>query len=96
MLQLFCALTKISSNQTGKRAMITIIGLAAAWIAGGGLFLSGMVREAPNADLMDCLAGARRFEPAALVALAGFFILWPAIWVGAHVAKKMRRDSKRA
>jgi hypothetical protein len=67
--------------------MITMMAISAAWVAGGAMFLAGMVREAPNADLMDCLAGARRFEPAALVVLAGFFFIWPVVWIAAHLGK---------
>jgi hypothetical protein len=68
--------------------MIATMALATAWVAGGRLFLSGMAREAPNEDLADCLAGARRLEPAALVALALFMAVWPAVFVGAHLGKR--------
>ena len=68
--------------------MATVSLIAALWMAGGALCLSGMVPEAPNEDLADCLAGVRDFEPAALLALAMFLAVWPVVFVGAHLGKR--------
>jgi hypothetical protein len=59
--------------------------IAAAWVVGGIFFLSSALRHNSHAD--DCVAGLRRADPAAIVALALFVLAWPAIFVGAHVAK---------
>lgn len=72
---------------------ITIIALVAAlWVAGGLLLTHGMLNN-PNtgADVAETnrqMQGSlSRCEPAALVALALFLAIWPAVWVASHLRK---------
>lgn len=57
---------------------------ATAWLLGGWLFIAGIRRESFLGETGDAL---RRFDPAAILGLALFMAIWPAIFVGAHIGK---------
>jgi len=61
---------------------ITLISLAALWMAGGILLAHDMlINPHTGADVAatnkETVAGLLRFEPAALIALTLFLMIWP-------------------
>ncbi|AMX93255.1 hypothetical protein EOA22_08655 [Mesorhizobium sp. M7A.F.Ca.US.014.04.1.1] len=73
--------------------MDIIFPVAALWVAGGVLFLQGIVtnRDASPAVAANSRAvvdDLLRLRPAALVAAALFLVAWPAIWIGAHIVRR--------
>ncbi|WP_322414505.1 hypothetical protein [Mesorhizobium huakuii] len=67
--------------------------VVALWVAGGILFIGTIIAN-PNAKhavaansraVVDDLV---RFRPAALVAAALFLMVWPAVWIGAHLVRR--------
>ena len=71
---------------------MTAISVAGLWVTGGALFIHGAVTN-PHASpgvtesSRGALDGLIRFELAALVALALFVAVWPAVFIGAHLGK---------
>ncbi|RWX60497.1 hypothetical protein EN780_31875 [Mesorhizobium sp. M4B.F.Ca.ET.089.01.1.1] len=64
---------------------------SAAWVGGGLFFLQGICTNrgpALTTNSRAVVADLLRFRPAALVAAALFLAVWPAIWVGAHLARR--------
>lgn len=66
---------------------VYLMALIFAWISGGLLFVRGATVSVPNDNSEALLAGLRRGEVAAFVALVVFLVVWPVAFVGAHVAK---------
>ena len=70
--------------------MDMILPVAALWVAGGALFLQGIIA---NRDASPAVAANRsaviddliRLRPAALVAAVLFLMVWPAVWIAAHI-----------
>lgn len=72
--------------------MTMILLTAALWAGGGVLFVHSALlnpHAAPNVaeTSRETMDGLTRCEPAAWVAAALFIAVWPAVFVGLHVAK---------
>jgi hypothetical protein len=73
--------------------MDLILPFAALWVAGGVLFIQTIITN-PNASRVVA-ANSRavvddliRLQPAALVAAMLFLLVWPAVWIGAHLGSR--------
>ena len=70
---------------------IYFITAAVAWVSGGIFFLHCLANDAAakgNLEVGDFLAAVRRFEPAAITVGVAFMVFWPAVYVGAHFARR--------
>ncbi|TPL55416.1 hypothetical protein FJ942_17065 [Mesorhizobium sp. B2-4-2] len=70
--------------------MDLILPVVALWLAGGVLFLQAIITN-PNAN-RAVAANSRavvddllRLRPAALVTAMLFLVVWPAVWIAAHI-----------
>jgi len=73
--------------------MNLIVLVVVLWGGGGALFIEAIMTN-PNASrtvaansraVVDDIA---RLRPAALVAAAMFLMVWPAVWIGAHLVRR--------
>lgn len=71
---------------------MTLLG-GALWGGGGLIFAHGILtnreaRPSVAANSRAVLDDLLRLRPAALVALALFLAVWPALWIGAHLGSR--------
>lgn len=73
--------------------MDTIFLAGILWVGGGALFIQGALTNpdaspsvaANGRNMLDDLV---RLRPPALVAAMLFVLVWPAVWIGAHLGSR--------